>query len=150
MNSRKWRVWHSSNYSIGAVFFLFGSLLLFPYMTIVWSGSAALSAWLYTIGSLCFCFADYTEWSHYEPVAVCDSGRGCCRFPSFSANFFLSFTGSTIYFIGSALFIPQINQLELGLYLFILGSAVIFLSQSWKLIRVICEGCHKNAIMKTL
>lgn len=56
----KWRLWHSINYNIGAIFFLFGSLLLFPYMSTILPASSTISAWLYTIGSFCFVLADYT------------------------------------------------------------------------------------------
>ncbi len=39
--SLKWRVWHSTNYNIGAISFLFGSLLLFPFMATVFPTGVA-------------------------------------------------------------------------------------------------------------
>lgn len=58
-NTLKWRIWHCANYVFGAVCFLFGSLLLFPYFATLFN-SALISAWLYTVGSLTFTFADLT------------------------------------------------------------------------------------------
>ena len=54
-----WRVWHAGNYFIGAIFFFFGSLLLFPYFALFFN-SALISAWLYTVGSFTFSLADCT------------------------------------------------------------------------------------------
>lgn len=76
---------------------------------------------------------------------LCDKQYKWCQFPSLSFNFFLSLTGSVIYLIGSAMFIPVINQSNLGLILFIVGSSFIMVSQTWKLLRVIYDGYkHKN------
>ena len=37
----------------------------------------------------------------------------------------MSFTGSTIYIFGSALFLPQFNQISMGLTLFVIASVII-------------------------
>jgi len=140
----KWRVWHSANYCIGAVFFFFGSMLLYPYFATIFE-SGFYSAWLYTIGSLTFSFADATEWSYYEPIVVCKS-RSCCLIPNLSLNFFMSMTGSILYLIGSAMFIPSINKAETGLLLFIIASIIIMISQAWKVGRVIAEGKENGDI----
>lgn len=100
----KWRVWHSANYCTGSLFFFIGSILLFPNFETLFN-SGLYSAWLYTIGSLTFSLADATEWAYYEPIVICNSKK-CCLIPTLSFNFFLSMTGSILYLIGSAMFIP--------------------------------------------
>lgn len=55
-------------------------------------------------------------------------------------NFAFSAFGSLLYLIGSILFIPSLNQIVLGTQIFIPGSAVIFLSQSWKVYRAACTN----------
>ena len=50
-------------------------------------------------------------------------------------NFAFSAFGSLLYLIGSIMFIPATNLLTLGTIIFIVGSSVIFLSQSWKVYR---------------
>ena len=47
--------------------------------------------------------------------------------------------GSALYLIGSACFLPQINQSDLGVDYFIYGSSFVFVSQSWKLLRSFCQ-----------
>lgn len=75
-----------------------------------------------------FLLADLTEWLHYTKLN--------CPFLQLSINFFASATGSTLYLIGSAFFIPALKMAEQGAELFIIGSAVIVFSQVWK----ICRG----------
>ena len=58
-NSQHWKLWHGINYLIGGVSFLIGSALLFPHLN-HYLPAAVISAWLYTIGSLTFVFADFT------------------------------------------------------------------------------------------
>lgn len=125
-NPLAWRLWHSINYMIGGVGFLIGSALLFPFFNNVKIASP-LSAWLYTIGSLTFLLADITEWTHFF--------KENCPYLRYVINFFLSVIGSGLYLIGSALFLPQINQSQLGFKYFIYGSCFVMVSQTWKLAR---------------
>ena len=57
------------------------------------------------------------------------------------SNFILSAFGSLLYLIGSIFYIPVENAIVLGTKFFIVGSAVIFISQFWKLYR---QGCTNN------
>jgi hypothetical protein len=107
---------------------LIGSVVLFPFIG-EYLDAAEVSAWLYTIGSFTFLLADITEWLHYT--------RANCPFLQLSLNFFGSLTGSTLYLVGSTLFIPFLDLAWLGSFLFIIGSAVIVLSQVWKMHRVL-------------
>ena len=50
-------------------------------------------------------------------------------------NFFVNVIGSCLYLIGSACFLPLINENDLGVDYFIYGPVVICVSQVWKLIR---------------
>jgi hypothetical protein len=71
--------------------------------------------------------ADITEWLHYTASR--------CPFLQLSINFFVSATGSLLYLVGSACFIPVLDLAWLGSLLFIIGSAVIIIAQTWKLWR---------------
>jgi hypothetical protein len=55
-------------------------------------------------------------------------------------NFAFSALGSLLYLIGSILFIPSLDQIVLGTEIFIPGSFVIFVSQSWKIYRAACSN----------
>jgi hypothetical protein len=106
--------------------------------------SSALSAWLYTVGSFTFALADFTEWTHYESKIICRKNSNCCAYTSYSLNFFTNFIGSSIYLIGSALFLPSINKAEPGLYCFIVASTIIVFAQCWKIGRGVVEGRKRN------
>jgi len=129
-NSYKWRLWHSLNYLFGGISFFIGSVTLFPHLNYYFP-AAVISAWFYTVGSFTFLLADITEWIHY---LYCD-----CRYLSLAINFFLSVIGSALYLVGSACFLPQIHQSDLGVDYFIIGSSFVFVSQSWKLLRSFCQ-----------
>lgn len=57
-------------------------------------------------------------------------------------NFAFSAFGSLLYLVGSILFIPSLDQVVLGTEIFIPGSLVIFLSQSWKVYRAACSNAQ--------
>lgn len=48
------------------------------------------------------------------------------------------------------MFIPSINKAETGLYLFIVASIIIMISQSWKVGRVIAEGKENGDIQAAI
>lgn len=125
-NGRVWRMWHGFNYFVGGCTFLLGSLALFPFIG-EYIDAGEVSAWLYIIGSFTFLLADITEWLHFT--------KNNCPYLEYSINFFASVTGSLLYLVGSIYFIPILDLAWLGSILFIIGSAVIVLSQGWKLYR---------------
>jgi hypothetical protein len=55
-------------------------------------------------------------------------------------NFFTSVCGSTLYLVGSVYYIPSLNALTLGTLIFIVGSAFIYVAQTWKLYRAGCSN----------
>lgn len=111
--------------------------------------------WLFTIGSLAFAIADLTEWWTNNRV-------GCFMYEAYEAdyenqvghlfdhpatssgrqqraanglNFFCSLTGSFLYLVGSAMFIPSIGAYVAGGELFVVASIIIVAAQAWKLCR---------------
>lgn len=123
--STRWRVYHATCFSIGAVFFLLASPMFFPQpysLTIV----DYLAGWLYTLGSASFLVADLTEWWYFRTG---NEGNGD------DINFFASVVGSMFYLAGSSLFIPTAYYPYWGNLIFVVGSAVIVISQAAKLVR---------------
>ena len=155
--SLTWRLFNWSVYIIGGLTFTVGSYQYFPSVSDFGSG-----AWLFTIGSLGFTIIDYNEWwknnrvgcFYYEDYedsfertstsnfVSADSLHGKFQRAEVGLNSFLSLTGSTLYLIGSVLFFPYFNSLLAGTYFFIIGSAVIFTAQTWKICR--CMYSHKD------
>ena len=143
-NSLGWRVWHGTNYLLGGLFFVLGSLAYFPAISAKINGDL-VGGILFTIGSTNFLIADLTEWNHYKLGCIGQSysdsekvEQGCCakfRRVEVGLNFFCSAMGSLLYLLGSIFFIPSTNLLTSGELLFIIGSLVIFASQLWKCIR---------------
>lgn len=161
--SATWRITHCACYVAGASCFAVGSALYFPTISDYNGGG-----WLFTIGSVVFFYGDLMEWWHNNRV-------GCFRYRHYSlfyenivskyfeppdtwlgrwqraengVNFFYSLCGSTLYLIGSILFIPACNGELAGTYLFIVGSIIIFTSQIWKVYRAGCfdEENPKNRV----
>jgi hypothetical protein len=87
---------------------------------------ATLSAALYTVGSLGFLFVDVQEFFTFASE------------PMLRANIALSATGSLLYVLGSLGFLPAVEAATpiIGTWGFLLGSALIFVSQSMKLLRI--------------
>lgn len=93
----------------------------------------SVAGWLFTVGSFFFLVADLMEWNHYRPA--CLSSRLCGGTWNLGFNFLLSATGSLFYLLGSIYFIPSVANLFYGELYFIIGSAIIALSQAWKCYR---------------
>jgi hypothetical protein len=148
--SLTWRIHHWIGYMIGGVGFIIGSIAFIPALT-----NYTVGAWAFTIGSAGFLNADLMEWWTNNRVGCFMDGRqrrsyevtvaryfepnhtwrGRYQRAENGLNFFFSAIGSTLYFIGSLFFIPRINKSVLGTKVYIVGSAVIVASQSWKLYR---------------
>ena len=118
-----WRILHAFAFLEGGLTFIAGTAVLY------WPASpplATLSAALYTVGSLGFLFVDVQEFFTFvsEPVL--------------RANIALSATGSLLYVLGSLGFLPAFEAATpiVGTWGFLLGSALIFVSQSMKLLRI--------------
>lgn len=81
---------------------------------------------LYTLGSVGFLYVDILEFFTFT-----DDNW-------ISANIVMSAIGSTFYVIGSVGFLPVFFEVSMttGLLGFIVGSALIGLSQTWKVLRL--------------
>lgn len=141
-NSMMWKLWHGTNYLLGGILFVLGSLCYYPFSSNYVSGEV-LGGWLFTIGSLNFLLADLTEWDHYKfgCTSIYDFpnlDKSCfsyLRRAEMGINFFISVIGSLLYLMGSIYFIPAMENILLGEYLFIYGSIIIFFSQFLKCYR---------------
>lgn len=145
-----WRLSHNIPYLIGGLTFLVGSFQYYPEIN-----NQNLGGILFCVGGTAFLFADLFEWwknnrvgcfmyddvlesyedtldDTYDPPHSC---LGRFQRASNGLNFFLSAIGSSLYFVGGFYFLPQFNMMETGTWLFIYGSAIIVLSQAWKLVR---------------
>jgi hypothetical protein len=146
-----WRMTHAILYVFGGVTFLLGSICYFPSIA-----NGSWGGWLFTWGSTAFLFADLFEWWTNNRIGCCNAGAtgammtrfnasvtllprvraiGICPSMENGLNFFMSATGSFLYLLGSIYFIPSLDKIVLGTQIFIVGSAFIFCSQSWKLLR---------------
>ncbi len=169
--SHTWKLSHNIPYLFGGLTFLLGSCCYLPKYA-----AYELGGWLFTLGSAAFTFTDIFEWLKNNHVG-CFADKGFedsyaayvmkrgqpgpndtaewnslyWRFKRAEPgiNFFMSVIGSTLYLIGSILFIPSFQAMETGTWIFIYGSAVIFMSQSWKLYRAGCEPNEEVSIDST-
>lgn len=118
----------------------------------------SFGGWAFTIGSAGFFIADSLEWwknnrvgcffyhqyeqSYEQQIGnMYESKRtlfGKLQRAEVGLNFFMSLTGSTLYLIGSIMYIPFVNMSSEGDIVFIYGSAIIFVAQMWKLFRTGC------------
>ena len=122
-----WRVLHGVAFFIGGSTFIVGSaLFFFPSVP----NYLFISAVFYIVGSFGFLFVDLQEFFTYR------DNSNLLR-----TNISLSATGSLFYVIGSVGFLPSVYDTTamVGIWGFILGSAFIFGSQSWKVTRIIRE-----------
>jgi len=148
-----WRLVHCCAYVFGGLTFLLGSMCYFPNIS-----SYETGGWLFTWGSAAFLFADLLEWCTNNRMGCLNVGASKTALSDFEAaldppvkdlntyggiwqraenglNFFLSVCGSFLYLWGSVYFIPALDKIVEGTVIFIVGSAVIFTSQAWKLSR---------------
>ena len=150
---------------IGGLTFVTGSCMYFPHVYNKYSTALNIGGWLFTIGSFFFLLADLQEWWYYRVGCCCDhkyqaalESQNADRFrhshntltgryerAQVGMNFFMSACGSAFYLAGSILFIPTFkNELIEGEWFFIIGSALIYLSQTWKVFRAGCTNTHDS------
>lgn len=158
--SKLWRLFHGTHYMIGGLTFVSGSCMYFPHVSKTYSAAFSIGGWLFTIGSFFFLLADLQEWWYYRIGCCCDvkyrdslenqnanlfphppnTLRGRYERAEIGINFFVSACGSALYLAGSILFIPDLNALIPGEWLFIIGSTFIYVSQAWKVYRSACTN----------
>lgn len=118
-----WRAIHAFGFALGGTTFIAGTAM---YWLPADNTAAALAGGVcYILGSLGFLSVDVLEAITFKECPL-------------RANILLSAAGSTLYVIGSVGFLPSILNKSnlLGVWGFILGSALIFVSQCWKVARL--------------
>jgi len=157
-----WRVFHGTSYLFGGLLFICGSCMYFTNVIANNSWALEAGAWLFIIGSVCFLVADLQDWLYYRislffarksrqtNSAVRDNTHvrkeqnsffNRCRQVRIELNYLTSITGSVLYVIGSIFFLPKYSDsVIVGDALFIAGSAVIYLSEGWKIHRLACTN----------
>lgn len=153
--SREWRIQHFTAYIIGGTFFFIASFAYLPSLE-----NYSFGAWIFTLGSASFLYADIKEWRTNNKVGCFYDNKlqqdmfenavgrymkdsvttniGKYQRAENGINFFCSIIGSAFYLLGSFLFIPNLNSILAGSWIFIFGSAIIFCSQTWKIYRAAC------------
>lgn len=129
-----WRVLHFLAFATGGTTFIGGTAVLYQ-------NAAFMSAVLYIVGSCGFLLVDLMEL-----VTFTDSPA------PLRVNISMSAVGSTLYVIGSAGFLPDVfaQSPNLGAIGFIAGSAVIGLSQTWKVARLARDEQSKTCSLHNL
>ena len=118
-----WRLLHAAAFLIGGTTFIGGTAALFWPSTDASNFAAAL---LYTIGSCGFITVDLLEFFTFTTPAP------------LRANIAMSALGSAAYIVGSLGFLPSVASISslVGVVGFIVGSALIAVSQAWKSARL--------------
>lgn len=154
---------HSFSFLNGAFTFLIASFFYLSKLEdreFFGVNALTLGGYLYTYGSFWFVVGDAHEWWFIRIGCAFDDeerealeaenafkhGRntwaGFWERGQLGANQSLSVLGSTLYLIGSVYFIPSMGCIEAGTWLFIVGSAVIVLSQSLKIAAGLVDTPH--------
>ena len=130
-NQLSWRLWVSINYMVGGVLFLVGSIILFPVFQNFFN-AAFWSTTMYLVGSVNFVAADATVWIHYL--------RADYRYIGIVVNDLLNVAADLMYVIGCVYFYPAMGSVDAGLDLFIAGSFVICVAETWKIGRIFSQS----------
>jgi len=148
-----WRINHVIPYLIGGTTFFIGSIYYLPNIA-----NYEIGAILFNIGSAGFLYADINEWwknnrvgcmfdkhyrASYESQVACnmesqETMLGKYQRMENGLNYAFSAFGSFLYVVGSIFEIPELNTSIEGTIIYLVGSLVIFISQSWKIYRAGC------------
>jgi hypothetical protein len=151
-----WRIFHGTHTMLGGICLIAGSCMYFTEIMRHYSMALDGGGWLFTIGSFFLLLADLQEWWYYRvgcgfdrkyqdayemssktlfqhsPSSLIDRLKRA----EVGTNFFATVCGSALYLAGSILLIPTFEKyVVLGDWLIIIGSAMIFLSATWKIYR---------------
>ena len=140
--SWRWRMFHGLSYATGGALFFIGSFCYYPY------GNMAAGGWIFVIGGATFFYCDTMEWwknrrgcvnIYYDEEYMWDQEDAAAvdklEMAENGLNFSLSVFGSFLYFLGAFFFLPPYSYMQDGIWIFIAGSAVIMISQIWKIYR---------------
>ena len=157
-----WRLLHSTLCLLGGIAFFLGSTQYYPSRSHHFRGSI-----LFNMGCVAYFFGDFSEfWMHnnLELSFFLKEGESDLsldipnipltylewfRLHEMALNTLLTAVGSLSYLIGCILFIPELEKETIGDILFIPGSAVIMISESWKIYRSGCTIINENGEYST-
>ncbi|CAF3826252.1 unnamed protein product [Adineta steineri] len=147
-HSLKWKIFHGIYSMLGGICLICGSCMYFA--DIIRYSSMALTAggWFLTAGSFFLLLADFQQWWYDRIDCYINNKSQNLLQRSHSIkqnrlknrknaiNSFLAACGSACYFIGSILLIPDFEKYaNIGNKFIMIGSAIIFISASWKIYR---------------
>lgn len=127
-NSFFWKIFCASNYFLGGILFLVGSILFFPTLTDIMILDT-ISIWCFIIGSFNFVLADGMVGWHWI-----EQGK---KYIEITLNCGVSMISIGAYLVGSVFLLPSVNWLRAGIILFLVGSYFLCLSEGWKLFRLL-------------
>ncbi|CAF1190764.1 unnamed protein product [Adineta ricciae] len=132
-----WRILHGTSFLFGGLLFICGSCMYFTDVIANNDHALEASGWLYTI-------EDTPRRTTYDPeLEPVSSHRG--RNIAINVNYFTSNIGSALYLVGSVFFLPKFaDSILVGDGLFTAGSAVIYLSEGWKIVRLACTSAENT------
>ena len=132
--SIQWKISHGLNTMFGGIFLTGGSSMYFSEIIQRSSIVPSLGGWFLSLGSFFLLVADFQEYFyHYSKRYVVEFRlkRTTEQWKSLS-----SACGSAFYVLGSILLIPYFDQyVNVGNWLIIVGSLMIFFSSIWKIDR---------------
>ena len=158
-----WRLAHSIPFAVAGILFFVGSFCYYP------RGDMAIGGIIFVIGGAAFLFADTWEWwknnrvgcIYYEEYHLAyersikhlnwdpeDTDLGKLQRAENGLNFTLSIFGSFLYFLGAFFFLPPYTYVLEGIWIFITGSAIIVIAQTWKVYRNFYVPCEENLVQK--
>src|SRR5690625_2162654 len=118
---KRWETTSAISYEVGGVTFVLGSVCYFPAM----SAYFALGGWLFLVGSILYLLVtghEFLEVRKYWRKHPTDTFAD--HIEHIAATCYVS--GSLLFTVGSACFLPSLDATVLGVWLFIIGS-VLFL-----------------------
>lgn len=129
---KKWETFNAISYEIGGLLFVIGSICYFPAL----SDYLALGSWLYFVGSVLYLLVtghDLLEVFHYWKNHHTDSFAD--QIERVTAISYV--TGSLLFCVGSLCFLPSLAATLVGIWCFIIGSALFMLGGFINMLQVV-------------
>lgn len=99
------------------------------------------SIFLFTASLIDYDFCKNQVESNSEIISKSNSKKDCLEegflHSSVGVNYLMNLIGSFVFIFGGICFIPQTGMIDLAYYLIDIGNLIIFVSQTWKVIRMI-------------
>lgn len=129
---KKWETFNAISYEIGGLAFIAGSICYFPAL----SNYLALGSWLFCLGSILYLlvtghdlFEVIKYWRRHNTDTFAD------RIEQITAVSYV--TGSLLFTVGSLCFLPSLDASMIGIWCFIIGSALFMLGGFINMMQVV-------------